>query len=213
VTDYAAIGGVSWEYGLGRRWGGRLSLDRDSFRYTTQALDEGILLNAASGTLTGRIAENWTVDGTVGYWDIDDRLSRGNSRFDVQTGVRYRKLVTPSLPIEAAYVFRHFGFEQDFGASFFSPASYRAHYGQLRASGNLGSFVDFQAQFDTGIQSYDEVSNEPLLAGLGMLGFKLGSGYRLEVFGARGDYLLLSDFNVTTEQFGIRFRWKGGGVR
>ncbi len=213
ATDYAAIGGVSWEFGLGRRWGGDLRFDRDTFRYTTQALDEGIILNAASGTVTGRIAENWTVDGTVGYWDIDDHLARENSRFDLQTRIRYRKLVTPTLPIEAGYVFRHFGFDQDFGASFFSPSSYRAHYGQFRASGDLGSFADFQVQFDAGIQSYDEVSNEPLLAALGMLGFKLGSGYRLEVFGVRGDYLLLSDFAVTTEQFGIRFRWKGGAGR
>jgi len=213
VTDYVAIGGASWEFGLGRRWGGNLSFDRDSFRYTTQALDEGILLNAVSGTLTGRIAESWVVDGTVGYWDINDNLARDNSRFDVQTGIRYRKLVTPKLPIEAGYVFRHFGFDQNFGASFFSPASYRAHYGQFKASGDLGSIADFQLQLDTGIQSYDQVSNEPLLAGLGMLGFKLGSGYRLEVFGVRGDYLLLSDFAVTTEQVGIRFRWKGGEAR
>lgn len=213
VTDYVAIGGASWEFGLGRRWGGNLRFDRDSFRYTTQALDEGILLNAASGTVTGRIAENWVVDGTVGYWDINDNLARDNSRFDVQTGIRYRKLVTPKLPIEAGYVFRHFGFEQDFGASFFSPSSYRAHFGQFKASGDLGSLADFQLQFDTGIQSYDEVSNEPLLAGMGMLGVKLGGGYRLEVFGIRGDYLLLSDFAVTTEQLGIRFRWKGGEAR
>ncbi len=213
VTDYVAIGGFSWEYGLGRRWGGSLSIDRDSFRYTTQALDEGIVLNAVSGTVTGRISENWTADGTIGYWDIDDRLARENSRFNVQTGIRYRTLVTRTLPIEAGYVFRHFGFDQNFGASFFSPASYTAHYGQFRASGDLGSFVDFQVQVDTGIQSYDEVSNEPLFAGLGMLGFKLGSGYRLELFGGRGDYLLLSDFAVTTEQFGVRFRWKGGEGR
>jgi tetratricopeptide (TPR) repeat protein len=213
VTDYVGIGGASWEFGLGRRWGGSLRFDRDSFRYTTQALDEGIILNATSGTVTGRIAENWVVDGTVGYWDINDNLARDNSRFDVQTGIRYRKLVTRTLPIEAGYVFRHFGFEQDFGASFFSPSSYRAHFGQLKASGDLGSLADFQLQLDTGIQSYDEVSNEPLLAGMGMLGLKLGSGYRLEVFGIRGDYLLLSDFAVTTEQLGIRFRWKGGEAR
>ena len=213
VTDYVGIGGASWEFGLGRRWGGNLSFDRDSFRYTTQALDEGILLNAVSGTVTGRIAGNWIVDGTVGYWDINDNLARENSRFNVQTGIRYHKLVRPTQLIEAGYVFRHFGFDQNFGASFFSPASYQAHYGQFRASGDLGSIADFQLQLDTGIQSYDQVSNEPLLAGLGMLGFKLGGGYRLEVFGIRGDYLLLSDFAVTTEQVGIRFRWKGGEAR
>jgi hypothetical protein len=213
TTDYVPIGGGSWDFGLGRRWSGSVGFDQDTFRYTTLALDEGIILKALSGSVTGRLTENWFWDGAVGYWDTDDALERQNSRFDVETGIRYRTQLGRNLPIEAGYAFRHFGFEENFGASFFSPASYVSHRAHVRASGDFGSFADFLLQFDTGIQSYDQVRNEPLLGGMGMLGIKLGSGYRLELFGVRGDYLLLSDFAVTTEQFGIRVRWKGGAAR
>jgi Tfp pilus assembly protein PilF len=212
-TDLVAIGGVAWSWGLDRKWSGRLAFQRDSFRYTTKALDEGIVLNAFSASLSRRIAPSWLFDGEVGYWDIDDELGIGNRRVGAEVGLRYKRLLKRTTPFEAGYAFQSFSYDKDFGASFFSPSFYRGHRFHVGVGGPIGSLLDYHASGSAGIQSYDRVSNELMWNVLGTLGVALGGGYRIEGFGSRGDSLILSDFPVTSEQFGVRVRWQGGGVR
>jgi tetratricopeptide (TPR) repeat protein len=212
ATDLVAIGGAAWSWGLDRKWSGRLAFDRDSFRYTTQALDDGIVVNALTASLSRQIATSWLVDGELGYWDIDDELGIGNRRLGAEGGLRFKRLLRRTTPFEAGYSFQSFSYEKDFGASFFSPSFYRAHRFQAGVGGPMGSALDYHVSGSAGIQSYDRVSNEPMWTLLGTLGVALGGGYRFEVFGSRGDFLILSDFPVTSEQFGFRVRWQGGGV-
>lgn len=213
ATEYVPIGGAAWSWGLDRKWSGRVSFNRDSFRYTTQALDDGIVLNAVAASVSNRFAANWLVDGEIGYWDIEDHLGIDNNRFNATAGVRYRRLFRGKIPFEAGYNFQYFTYKETFGASFFSPSFYRGHRLDVGISGPLGPLFDYSLRGVTGIQSFDEVSHEPLWTASGTFGVRLGSGYRLEAFGIRGDYLVLSNFPVTSEQFGVRIRWQGGGGR
>ena len=210
--SYVPIGGAAWSWGLDRKWSGRVSFERDSFRYTTRALDDGIVLNTFSASVTNRIASNWLFDGEVGYWDIDDNLGVNNSRLSTTAGLRYRRLFGGRIPLEAGYNFQYFTYKESFGASFFSPSFYRGHRFDIGVGGPLGSIFDFQARGAAGVQSFDYVSHEPLWTASGTLGLRLGSGYKLQVYGTRGDFLMLSNFPVTTEQFGLRLRWQGGST-
>jgi tetratricopeptide (TPR) repeat protein len=211
ATDLVAIGGAAWSWGLDRTWSGRVAYDRDSFRYTTKALDGGIVLNAFSASLSNRFAPSWVIEGEVGYWDVDDKLGIGNRRLSAGGGLRYKRLFKRKRQFEAGYHIQYFAYRENFGASFFSPSFYRGHRFEVSVAGPIGrSLFDYHAWGSTGIQSYDQVSTEPMWTVRGHLGVRLGSGYRLEVFGIRGDYLMLTDFPVTSEQFGVRVRWQGG---
>jgi hypothetical protein len=188
-----------------------VSAQRDPFRYTTAGLDEGIIVTALAASAARRIGERWLLDGEVGSWRISDNTGRdNNSRISAQAGLRYQSSIKDFLYFEPGYGFQYFRYAENWGLSFFSPSYYRSHRGWIRTHANLGSRFDFHMIFEAGVQSYDQIRNEPMFMGTGVLGFRLGGGYKLEVFGVRGDYLLLSNFPVTSEQFGVRVRWRGG---
>ncbi len=206
-----AIGGIGWNYGQGRRWHVRLSANRDPFLYTTESLDRGIIVNSLTAGVTRWLTGHFFADGEVGYWDISDKADRNNSRTSIAAGLGYRTSLTPRFSLETGYDFHNFEYAQNWGASFFSPSFYRSHRGKLQVTGNLGSRVEIYAGLEGGVQSFDYVTNEPMFLGRLVVGIPIAKSYRLEFFGMRGDYLLLSDLPVVTDQIGVRFRWKGGG--
>lgn len=210
------IGGVSWAWGVGRRWQGAVSAQQDTFRYNPEILSHRIRIRAYAAEASGRLPGKLRVAASVGAWDLSD----GNDRRSAEVG-GWRAVAVGALTVEAGYQFRYLDYRRNLPNGYFDPADFRAHLAQGRAAGPIGhSRASFDVLVETGIQSFTrtddasgtpfELRNDRVLGVSGSARIPISGSLSLELHGSRTDYAVTSAAGFRSRQLGLRLRWALG---
>jgi tetratricopeptide (TPR) repeat protein len=201
--DTEAIGGVLYRFPLAGTWSGRVSWDRDSYRYSVPILDASITIDAFAARGEGTFAGAWRLEAGAGAWDSSD----GNDRNAFDASV-LRIFRAGRHTFEAGYGFRWFDWALDLDNGYFDPRNFTAHLALGRARGSLGLQGYYEAAAEAGVQSFTEggnrVSGDPAFGLSVGMGRPIGRGFDLEGFAA---------FSTSSPQGGEDYRARRLGVR
>jgi tetratricopeptide (TPR) repeat protein len=210
VRSSETVGGIVWSWGQGAPWQGSVSANRDTFRYSTDILDAGILVDSYALEASGPLGGRWRTDLGTGLWDLSD----GNRRRSAHLGARYRWPVG-GVTLDTGYVFRYLDYDEDLDNGYFDPQDFTAHL--ATASLHRAFAADrgwWRLAIESGVQSFTlsgtETRNDWVLGVSGSLGVPLGRAFVLELFAGRSDYAAQTAAGFRSRQLGFRLRWQAG---
>jgi len=202
-NDTKAIGGVLYRFPIAGTWSGRVSWDRDSYRYSVPILDALITIDAFAARTEGTFAASWRLEAGVGGWDLSD----GNDRDALDASI-LRAFRVGAHTLEAGYGLRWFDWALDLDNGYFDPQNFTAHLALGRARGPLGARGYYEAAAEAGVQSFTDganrVSGDPAFGFFALAGRPIGGGFDLEGYAA---------FSTSSPQGGEDYRARGAGVR
>jgi len=211
VRENETIGGATYLWRLGDRWEGRVAAERDTYRYSPLIVDNAIVVDAYSASVSGRLGERFRVEGNAGVWDLSD----GNRRRNAGAAGWY---TWPGLPLtlETGYAFVYSDFRDDTSGGYFDPSNFRAHLLRGAARGKFGkTSAYYEATLEAGLQSFRrdgvKVSNDDVLGFTGLAGYPVARGFNLELLASRNDYAVQSAGGFRVRQIGVRLRYQFGG--
>lgn len=208
--DTQGVGGITWIYRPEGPWQLRAALRRDPYLYSTEILDNGILIDALELGGYWKPTDRWRVDGSLGFWELSD----GNARTNLLASGFYGWRLRP-LTLEAGYALQYQNYTENLSNGYFDPQGFIANLAVGRARGKFGSTRHYwEAEATVGLQSFElggiEVSNDTVLGGRLLAGFPFGAGITLELYFNRTDYALQSASGFSSNGGGLRLRWQGG---
>lgn len=210
--DTEAIGGVLYRFPLGGTWSGKVSWDRDSYRYSVPILDASITIDALAARVDGRFAESWRLEAGAGVWDLSD----GNDRDALDASI-LRAFRAGGHTLEAGYGFRWFDWALDLDNGYFDPRNFTAHLALGRARGPLGKKGYYEAAAEAGVQSFTEggnrVSGDPALGLFALAGRPIGGGFDLEGYAAFSTSSPQGGEDYRARRLGLRLRYRFGEPR
>lgn len=210
TTDSDVLGGLSYSWGLDRRWQVHASTMRMPIRYSPAITDAGITFDQVELRTSGAVGERFRVHAAVGSADFSDH----NSRKTANVGFLY-KVPVRKVTMHVGYTARAMDYDQDLANGYFDPQDFLAHLAQLRLSdeyGNRGNY--YRLQLDTGLQSFTvsgvDVNNDTVLVIGGTLGFPLAKRMTLEAYVEHGDYAAATASGFESTAVGLRLLWRAG---
>ncbi len=210
--DTEAIGGVLYRFPLGETWSGRVSWDRDSYRYSVPILDALITIDALAARVDGAIAGSWRLEAGTDAWDLSDGNDRVASDASVLRTFRLGKHV-----LDAGYGFRWFDWESDLDNGYFDPRNFSAHLALGRSRGPLGAKGYYEAAAEAGIQSFTDganrVSGDPAFGLFALAGRAVGGGFDLEGYAAFSTFAPQGGEEYRARRLGLRLRYRFGEPR
>jgi tetratricopeptide (TPR) repeat protein len=210
--DTEAIGGVLYRFPLGGTWSGRVSWDRDSYRYSVPILDAAITIDAFAARVDGTFPGSWRLEAGAGAWDLND----GNDRDAVDASI-LRVFRAGGHTLEAGYGFRWFDWTLDLDNGYFDPRNFTAHLALGRARGPVGENGYYEAAAEAGVQSFTDgtnrVSGDPALGLFGLVGHPIGGGFDLEGYAAFSTSSPQGGEDYRARRLGLRLRYTFGESR
>jgi len=202
-----AAGHFAWAFGLGTRLEGSVDYDRQTFRATTASLDNGIVVDAYSLSLTARPHSRWRITGRASKW----RLSDSNERDSLDGSLAYAWPVSAAR-IETAYSIRTFDYARSLNHGYFDPQDSIAQSLVLQGSKDLRSTY-FSALVESGRQSFRlnglRSPSERFLTWAGMIGVRLTPMVALEIAGSKSDAAVANPTGYESKQYSARLRIQG----
>jgi Tfp pilus assembly protein PilF len=198
------IGLFSWGIGLGRKVEGRLEAERRSVRYTTTALDNGIMVDAYSASILVTPIPSIRLTGAGGVW----RFSDTNERTNADAGLSYVWPVK-SVRIETGYAYHTFTYDKSLGHGYYDPEDYKAHAGVIDINKDA-KFVNLHAYIEGGVQTSTfrglTSNNDQFLTLVGILGFKVTPLAVLELVGSKSNSAMQNPSGFKSKGFAVRLR-------
>ena len=210
TTDSDVLGGLTYSWGLDRRWQVHASAMRMPIRYSPEITDDGITFDQVELRTSGAVGERFRVHAAVGTADFSD----DNSRKTASAGFLY-KVPVRKVTMHAGYTARAMDYDQDLANGYFDPQDFLAHLAQLRVSdeyGNRGNY--YRLHVDAGLQSFTvsgvDVNDDTVLVIGGTFGFPVGKRMMLEAYVEHGDYAAATASGFESTAVGLRLLWRAG---
>jgi Tfp pilus assembly protein PilF len=202
-----AAGHFTWAFGLGTRLEGAADYDRQTFRATTSSLDNGIVVDAYSFSLTARPHPRWRLTGYASKW----RLSDSNERDALDGSLAFTWPVSAAR-IETAYSIRTFDFAETLNHGYFDPQDSIAQSLVLQVSKDMRT-VYVSGLVENGRQSFRwngvRSPSERFLTWAGMIGVRLSPMVAIEITGSKSDAAVTNPTGYESEQYSARLRIQG----
>jgi tetratricopeptide (TPR) repeat protein len=210
TTENDVLGGLSYSWGLDRRWQVHGSALRNSIRYSPEITDNNITFDQLQVRANGAAGKSFRIHADVGVADFSD----GNDRLTASAGFLYR-LPVRKVTMDVGYTGRAMDYDQNLANGYFDPQDFLAHLAQFRVNdeyGNRGNY--YRLRLDTGVQSFTlggvEVNNDAVLVIGGLFGFPVGERMTFEAYAEYGDYAAATASGFASTIVGVRLLWRAG---
>jgi len=210
TTASDVLGGLSYSWGLDRRWQVHAAAQRLPIRYSATITDAGITLDQLSLRVEGAVGERFRVHAGAATATASD----DNERFTGDVGFLYRVPIS-KITMDVGYAARAMDYDQDLMNGYFDPQDFIAHLAQLRMRdeyGNRGNY--YRLQLDAGVQSFTvggvDVSGDTVLVIGGTFGFPVAKRMTLEAYAEHGDYAAATASGFESTVVGLRLLWRAG---
>lgn len=207
ATNTELTGRLSWAVGVGGKVEASFDAERTPFRATTIALDQSILLDIFSATVSIRPWTGWRLTGSAGTWQMSDDNQRTN--YD---GGLYYTWPSRRVRVTTGYAVHYHDFDRSLNHGYFDPQdslsqSFSAEFGRDFKPAYFNAFVD------TGLQSFElngvKSDREQFLTWGGLVGVKLTPVVALEFYGRKSDSAVANPSGYQSDEFAVRFRIQG----
>lgn len=200
-------GMLVYTIGAGSKVTSTLVAERRSLRYTTTSLDQGILIDAYSGSILFRPSPSWSIQAGGGLWDVSD----GNERTAYDAELSYRWPLR-SWRVSSDYQFRFFDYDLDLDNGYFDPDDFTSHSIRLNANRDFAERFYVNGSLETGIQSFTlgtiEISDDQFLTSRLLLGVRLTPELAFEIQGTASDAAVQSATGFESDELFARIRWQ-----
>jgi hypothetical protein len=210
TTESEVLGGVSYSWGLDRRWQVHASAMRNAIRYSPEITNNNITFDQLEARTEAAVGERFRIQVGVGVADFSD----DNDRVTANAGFMYR-VPLQKVTMQVGYTARAMDYDQNLSNGYFDPQNFLAHLAQLRVNDEYGSRGNYYRLYlDTGVQSFTvggvDVSGDTVLVVGGTAGFPVAKRMTLEAYAEYGDYAATTASGFESTTVGLRLLWRAG---
>jgi tetratricopeptide (TPR) repeat protein len=210
TDEEEVLGGLSYSWGLDRRWQVHGSAMRNSIRYSPEITNNNITFDQLQLRTSGAAGKSFRINADAGVADFSD----GNERMTASAGFMYR-LPVRKVTMDVGYTARAMDYDQDLANGYFDPQDFLAHLAQFQLNDEFGKRGNYyRLRLGTGVQSFTvggvDVNNDTVLVIGGTLGFRVTKRMILEAYAEYGDYAAATASGFASTMVGVRLLWRAG---
>lgn len=209
VSDW----GLRYAFPVALSWNGSIGARREPYRYSVPLIDNRIVVDSVTASVSGTLREDWLVNAGIDSWDVSD----GNRRVAGDMQVRRRWRLGGST-VEAGGALRWLDWQYDLDSGYFDPSAFLSVGAIGHAFGSLPGYasVSYDLSLEAGLQSFDfggaETRGDPYYLATGRLTWQAARTLNVELFAEAGSYASEGSEDWRYTRAGLRLVWQPGNA-